>query len=179
MGTTTPRLGLYKSAAVGEQVNVETQINAAYDKIDDAIGAKQVTSGTLPSVPYEGQIIHETDTNKTKLRVDAAWKLIAEDTDWVNIPLEADATVVDGMTPQYRRINGVVYCRGRVNQPGSYILVPDAGFKPARDGERWATTTGNSGSTAGVIVWGASVGKFFTVAGTTVNLNNLIYIAES
>lgn len=73
MGTTTPRLGLYKAAGSGELVDVETQVNAAFDKVDEAIGARVVTSGTRPTSPYTGQIIFESDTGYTYLWNGTLW----------------------------------------------------------------------------------------------------------
>lgn len=72
----TSRLGLVKpDPGTGELVNVATQINATYDKIDAAIGATPVTSATRPASPYHGQFIRETDTRRLYVRnaTDGAW----------------------------------------------------------------------------------------------------------
>lgn len=66
MGTTTTRLGLYKPLTDGsELVNVSQDIDAAYDKIDLAVGFQSCTSSTRPSTPYSGKPIYETDTTRT------------------------------------------------------------------------------------------------------------------
>jgi len=71
--TTTSRLGLIKpTPGTGEPVNVATQINQAWDKIDAAIGATICTSTTRPSPAFDGQIIRETDTGVIAVRNDAA-----------------------------------------------------------------------------------------------------------
>lgn len=63
MGTTTTRLGLYKPLTDGsELVNVSQDIDAAYDKLDLAVGYQSCTSTTRPSTPYPGKPIYETDT---------------------------------------------------------------------------------------------------------------------
>lgn len=66
MGTTTTRLGLYKPLTDGsELVNVSQDIDAAYDKLDLAVGFQSCTSSTRPSTPYSGKPIYETDTTRT------------------------------------------------------------------------------------------------------------------
>jgi hypothetical protein len=63
MGTTTSRLGLYKPLTDGsELVNVSQDIDAAYDKLDLAVGFQAVTASTRPSSPYSGKPIMQTDT---------------------------------------------------------------------------------------------------------------------
>lgn len=61
--TTTTRLGLTKPAG-SDLVDISV-LNVNSDKIDAAVGAKVVTSGTRPSTPFDGQIIYETDTQKS------------------------------------------------------------------------------------------------------------------
>jgi hypothetical protein len=61
--TTTTRLSLTKPAG-SDLVSIAT-LNANSDKIDAAIGATLVTSGTRPATPFDGQIIYETDTDHT------------------------------------------------------------------------------------------------------------------
>lgn len=75
--TTTTRLGLTKPAT-SDLVNIGT-LNANSDLIDGAVGAKVVTSGTRPSTPFDGQVIYETDTQKTYVYVSSttSWKLLS------------------------------------------------------------------------------------------------------
>lgn len=61
-GTTTPRLSLYKPAAV-DNVNVTTDVNNNMDTLDLAPGFQVVTSTTRPSTPYSGKAIAESDTS--------------------------------------------------------------------------------------------------------------------
>lgn len=75
MGTTTPRIGLFKpnpDPVTGDDVDV-TDLNDNADKIDSAVGFLSCTSGTRPASPYDGQAIYETDTNKFKAWVEGAW----------------------------------------------------------------------------------------------------------
>jgi hypothetical protein len=61
--TATTRLALDKPADDGsELVNVATDLNANYDKIDTAVGFQVVTSSTRPSTPYPGKPIAESNT---------------------------------------------------------------------------------------------------------------------
>lgn len=62
--TNTPRLALDKPADDGSDlVNVATDLNANYDRIDQAVGFQSVTSSTRPSTPYAGKPIMESDTS--------------------------------------------------------------------------------------------------------------------
>lgn len=60
MSTLTTRLSLLKADPT-EAVNVATQIDAAFDKIDAAVGATVCTSTTRPSSPFTGQLAYTTD----------------------------------------------------------------------------------------------------------------------
>ncbi len=63
--TTTTRLGLVKpTAGSGELVNIQTQLNDNWDKLDGVAGLSVVTSETRPGAPWQGQLIGETDTGK-------------------------------------------------------------------------------------------------------------------
>lgn len=63
--SSTSRLGLIKpNPGTGEAVNLALHFNQSWDKIDDAVGAKEVTSGTRPSSPWNNQIIWESDTGR-------------------------------------------------------------------------------------------------------------------
>jgi hypothetical protein len=62
-GTDTSRLGLYKPDP-DDDINVTTDVNNNYDKLDSFVGTTVCTSGTRPNAPYEGQGIYETDTGK-------------------------------------------------------------------------------------------------------------------
>ena len=71
MSTNTTRLGLIKPDFV-DVVDV-SELNSNADDIDAAVGAAVVTSTTRPSAPWTGQIIHETDTDKTLVWDGVAW----------------------------------------------------------------------------------------------------------
>lgn len=63
----TPRLGLVKpTPGTGELVNVATQINAAWDKIDANIGALEVANAAARgaiAAPFRNQFVRQTDDN--------------------------------------------------------------------------------------------------------------------
>lgn len=64
MGTTTTRISLYKPLDDGSEfVNVATDLNQNWDKLDAAAGFQVVTSSTRPSSPYSGKGIAESDTS--------------------------------------------------------------------------------------------------------------------
>jgi hypothetical protein len=78
MATATTRLALRKpdsDPVTGDNVDVDLDLNANNDKIDNAVGAFPCTSGTRPGTPWHGQIIRETDTGRLYVRnaTDAAW----------------------------------------------------------------------------------------------------------
>lgn len=75
MGTTTPRLGMYKAAG-GEALDVVTGVNNNLDKLDLDASIRVVTSGTRPSTPFTGQRIYETDTLKILIWDGSAWQII-------------------------------------------------------------------------------------------------------
>lgn len=63
MGSSTPRLSLYKPAG-SDNVNVTTDINNNMDALDVLVGTNVCTSSTRPATPYTGQGIYETDSGK-------------------------------------------------------------------------------------------------------------------
>ncbi|MET7739614.1 hypothetical protein [Streptomyces sp. NPDC005385] len=67
MSSTTTRLGLYKPATTGESVNVATDLNNNYDKIDTNINFRVVANATARnaiSPTWEGLSVRETDTGR-------------------------------------------------------------------------------------------------------------------
>lgn len=66
MSGLTSRVSLYKPAS-GENVNVVTDLNNNWDAVDLNLNFRTCTSGTRPSVQWDGLTIHETDTRKSYL----------------------------------------------------------------------------------------------------------------
>lgn len=64
MATNTTRWALRKPAA-GDTINPATDLGGPYDTIDAALGSTVCTSSTRPGSPVVGQIIFETDTERT------------------------------------------------------------------------------------------------------------------
>lgn len=171
MGTTTPRLGLYKAAPVGEQVDVQSQINAAYDKVDEAIGARVVTSGTRPASPYIGQIIFESDTGYTFLWNGTLW-----------YPIGMGSTLAYGGYVDFNSVkiaNNTALAPVTVNLPFKYDIhaevLGQAGFETVevQVGWLWEKTAGSgildaSGSPPSVIAHAAG----WTTFTNTCALNN-------
>ena len=110
MSTNTTRLGLIKPDFV-DVVDI-SELNSNADDIDAAVGAAVVTSGTRPSSPWNGQIIHETDTDKTLVWDGVAW-------------VETGSTIDD--------LNDI----GDVT-----ITTPSAGEKLVFDGTNWVNLEG-------------------------------------
>jgi hypothetical protein len=78
VATATTRLALRKpnsDPVTGDNVDVDADLNANFDKVDNAAGAFPCTSGTRPGTPWHGQIIRETDTGRTLVwnTTNSAW----------------------------------------------------------------------------------------------------------
>jgi hypothetical protein len=83
MGALTPRLSLYKpgGGSTGlilpdETADIDT-LNANFDKIDTAIGARNVLSTTRPATPFDGQPVFERDTGNLSIwdAVNTRWQV--------------------------------------------------------------------------------------------------------
>jgi hypothetical protein len=109
-----------------------------------------------------------TDGNDYKY-TSGGWVVTYENGTWVNLTLQDSATVVDGLTPQYRRKNGVTFVHGRLSQPNATSFTIPAGFRPNTE-MRLAAVTGSSGSGVAVFVIN-SAGVGFTAAGAVINVN--------
>lgn len=75
---TTPRLGL--SLPVGSDIaDIKLAMNPQLDKIDSVFDALECSSAARPAVPFDGQIIWETDTQylRTWVASLAAWHTLA------------------------------------------------------------------------------------------------------
>lgn len=81
MSSTTSRLGLYKPATTGESVNVTTDLNNNYDKIDTNLNFRVVANATARNAVspiWEGLNVRESDTGRCyvsngTLPVSASW----------------------------------------------------------------------------------------------------------
>lgn len=94
MATTTSRLGLIKPD-YSDNVDV-ADLNSNADDIDAAVGAQVVTSSTRPSTPYTGQLIYETDTDKTFAWTGAAWEIVGSSVKIVNTDSDPGETIYVG-----------------------------------------------------------------------------------
>lgn len=79
----TTRINLYKPGGgstgtiTPDEVADIDKLNENFDKIDAAVGAFPCTSSTRPATPFQGQIIRESDTGKTLIRVGSDWVDVA------------------------------------------------------------------------------------------------------
>jgi len=162
MATNTTRLGLIKPDFV-DVVDI-SDLNTNADDIDAAVGAAVVTSSTRPSSPWLGQIIHETDTDKTLVWDGVAWvetgvtdlddlgdvditsaesgdTLVYDGADWVNAPLGNNA-IANGDFKVWQR--GTSFAAA-----GSVIYSADRWAFYRQDLSTGATVTRQSPSLAG------------------------------
>lgn len=79
MATYTTRLGLYKPAADGsENVNVVSDLNDNWDRLDAMVSYVPVTTGTYPASAYRGEAFYETDTGKGYVNTSAVASSISK-----------------------------------------------------------------------------------------------------
>lgn len=138
----------------------------------DALAASYAPSASNPL--YVDRQDAATGLKLERTENGSSWAAVGSPTDsgWVTLTLDASTTVVDGLTPRIRKINGVVYLSGRVTQGGASIATIPSGYRPDRD-QRQAVTLGSSGTTTGVLVYTSSTSKIGTAAGATVNLDEV------
>lgn len=101
MSTLTSRLRLYKPAADGsENVNVVSDLNDNWDRLDSLVSFVPVTVGTYPASAYQGQAFYETDTGEAYVNKSAVpsasdlWQILtAGATFHYDIAMDADYQV--------------------------------------------------------------------------------------
>ncbi|ARX81515.1 hypothetical protein SMD44_00913 [Streptomyces alboflavus] len=99
----TTRLGLYKPLNDGsELVNVQTDLNQNWDKVDLAAGLQIVTSSTRPSSPYPGKAIAESDTSYRSYFSNGTSPASAS---WVQIPNSSSTFNADLDLTSGRQVN--------------------------------------------------------------------------
>lgn len=109
MSATTSRLLLYKPGGglsglilPDEIVDID-RINSNMDILDANIGFRNVTSGTRPLSPYDGEPIYETDTTRVRIWNNAASQWLAPGaergsaTDYTVADLNAIAGITDSL----------------------------------------------------------------------------------
>lgn len=77
MGTSTTRLALYKPS-MEDPVNVDTDLNENFLKIEKYIAFSECTSLTRPAEPWEGLKIYETDTGLLYIYALGAWVVFVD-----------------------------------------------------------------------------------------------------
>lgn len=102
MAGTTTRMALYKPAS-GETVNLTTDLNNNWDKIDANLGFASCTSSTRPSTVWAGLCIYETNTGSTYVSngtapASASWVQIPNGGGTGGLTLTGSATTSDMIT---------------------------------------------------------------------------------
>lgn len=138
--TTTTRLGIIKpTPGTGEPVNLQTQINDSWDKIDASIGATICTAATRPASPFHGQFIRETDTRRLYVwnATQSAWDQIMTPGGSFtgNVTMTGNLTmtghIIDGTLKKYKTANQTVNNTATlvndnelfvVVNPGTYLM---------------------------------------------------------
>jgi hypothetical protein len=115
------------------------------------------------------QRAYAIDNGTEALWTGGRWAVTGEDTGWITLVLGSGSTTADGLTPQIRKKNGIVFTRGRVSQPSAVAFTVPAGFLPSYE-MRLGTISGAAGSASLVFVIPMS-GAAYTVAGAIANVN--------
>ena len=97
-----------------------------------------------------------------------------DDTGWITPVLGSGWTVASGDTPQYRRLNGIVYMRGRASSSGStaIIFTLPVGFQQSAAGIIFLAEVG--GATMRCQVIGSSVRQVTTATATSLSLGSFL-----
>lgn len=124
----------------------------------------------------EGQLVELLDSHVLQQYSGSGWNVVGGDTGWVNVTFTNSWANVSGFTTSYRRLNGVVYIRGRIQSgtANSVAFTLPAGFRPAIQ-SRFGQVDGSAATAVTVLV--DSTGGV-TASGTTPNLG-LSFIAEA
>lgn len=151
MGTTTPRLKLYKPATVGELVDI-AKLNDNSDMLDSVPGVTICTSTTRPGAAtrFVGMICYETDTTKLIAWDGATWKTVSDivalnsklaDSGWQTLAAGQYSAGWSGYNNgtwsglRYRTLNGVCYVTGAVSKATAaaqteVVLNMPVGYRP-------------------------------------------------
>lgn len=77
MGSLTTKMGLWKPAST-DNVEEQTDINAPLDLLDQYLSLQNVTSGSRPASPWNGQLIFETDTTRMLVWSGSDWQILSD-----------------------------------------------------------------------------------------------------
>lgn len=108
--------------------------NALADWVRDNVDASVATTADLPATGnWAGRKMMVQADKSLHMFDGTGWVRIVADTGWVNLTLINGWTNVTG-TAQYRRINGVVYLRGRLTGGSTGVCANlPAGCRPSVD----------------------------------------------
>lgn len=102
-----------------------------------------------------------------------------DDTGWVAPTLTNSWVTADSLTVGYRRVNGVVYLRGRIaNGTSNSAFTLPAGFRPAQD-TFFAPGSDGGGTPAATRVYITSAGAVQVLSGTRPNLPTICFPADA
>lgn len=133
--------------------------------------ANQTAEDAVPHT--EGVTVWRGDLKVLKVydATAAAFKTMQTLTDsgWINMTLAGAWATSGGITPAYRKLNGVVYLRGRVASGTGTIATLPVGFRPGQD-MRAFVNEGTTGTTGGALAIATATG-IITYGGTSPNLS--------
>lgn len=149
MSALTTRLQLYKPGGglsgliTPDEIADIDRINSDLDLIDANMGFRNVTSGTRPLSPYDGEPIYETDTTRLRIWNNAAGQWLAPgaerggSTDYSIADLSALAGITDPQPGDFVNVRSAIgwtYMRNQANS--AWVQVTPGVFSSAasRDG---------------------------------------------
>lgn len=150
MSALTTKLSLYKPGGglsgliLPDEIADIDRINSNMDILDANIGFRNVTSGTRPISPYDGEPIYETDTQRIRIFNNAAGQWLAPGSergtlsDYSVADLDGLAAITDmiaGDTVVVRSAANWTFIRNTANSAWAQNSIPTFATAAARDTE--------------------------------------------
>ncbi|MEU6234413.1 hypothetical protein [Kitasatospora sp. NPDC047058] len=151
MSTTTPRMGLYKTASDGsELVNVVTDLLNNLDKLDLNANFRDCTSSTRPSTVWAGLCIRESDTGRLWVSNGSA----PASGSWKQLPVEGATFLAGLVLGSTLAVAGAVTFNSTLAVTGAATLSSTLGVAGAVNLNSTLAVTGASTLTGNVTVGG-------------------------
>lgn len=124
-----------------------------------------------------GAIGYQVDTGVYWMYTGTAWTQLLGDTGWVNAVLTGGWTAQKVV--QYRRLNNVVYIRGRVTGGSGAIFNLPVGFRPFSDNSMVISVAANTAGTTVTRIVVQLNGNVEGLSGATPSLDSINFPADA
>lgn len=169
-----PIQGLPYPELTGVPPNVPEHIKALADAVAPRtvmrFASLAARDAALPS-PVDGMVCYVAADNGYYARVGGAWRVLWQDTGWVDLTLVNGWTVAGGLIPRVRRIGREVHMEGRVTGGSAGLIATlPSGMAPGQVLTRTVVNGSHSPSPAFTTLSISSTGTVSANTGTTPNL---------